>query len=123
LKIPYKWFPDFLRGVIDGDGCIRKWVHSSNGVEQWSLRIYSAAPIFIRWLETMIERYFLAQGQIHMNNGRTSVLKYGKLAAKQILINCYYEGCLSLNRKAMLAEMCGKSDVSWNKSRTVFCEA
>jgi len=36
LDIPGIYFLDFLRGMIDGDGCIRKWTHpttrGSNGV-------------------------------------------------------------------------------------------
>ncbi|MBU1091000.1 MAG: hypothetical protein KKC42_04065, partial [Candidatus Omnitrophica bacterium] len=43
LEIPNQYFVDFLRGVIDGDGCIRGWIHPSNKREQWSLRIYSGS--------------------------------------------------------------------------------
>ena len=121
LKVPTKWFSDFVRGVIDGDGSIRKWIHPSNGVEQWSLRIYSAAPLFLSWLEQRVEKHFLVKGQIHKNQKSVSVLKYGKLAAKQILENCYYEGCLGLDRKAILAKMCSISNAGWSKSKTVLC--
>jgi len=42
LDVPDEYFPDFLRGQIDGDGNIRRWLHPTNGREQWVLRIYSA---------------------------------------------------------------------------------
>ncbi len=119
LKISIQWFPDFLRGVIDGDGSIRSWVHPSNHSEQWSLRVYSASPAFIQWLQRMIEKIFFVKGQIHDNKSRSFVLKYGKLAAKRILDGCYYEGCLSLDRKARLAEACSISNTRWAKSKTV----
>ena len=121
LKIPLEWVSDFVRGVIDGDGSIRKWAHSSNGREQWSLRIYSASSVFIRWLSQIIEASFFAKGRIHGNGKGTFVLKYGKLAAKRILESCYYDKCLSLGRKARLAEVCSASNVGWSKSKTLSC--
>jgi len=50
LKIEGEYFNDFLRGVIDGDGCIYSWKHRGNKHTQWSLRISGAAPKFINWL-------------------------------------------------------------------------
>ena len=123
LKVPNKWFVDFIRGVIDGDGSIRKWFHPSNQGEQWSLRIYSASPKFINWLRESIERMFLAKGRIHENANNCYVLKFGKLAAKRILQSCYYEKCLSLDRKNRLAEKCGISTDGWGKSKTLLCAA
>ena len=34
LAVPDHGFADFLRGVIDGDGNIRRWQHPTNGREQ-----------------------------------------------------------------------------------------
>ena len=120
LKVPMKWFPDFIRGVIDGDGSIRRWNHPSNGGEQWSLRIYSASSAFIDWLEQTIAEQFEVVGKVYCSPKSTVfVLKYGKLAAKQILKCCYYEGCLGLERKARLAQMCGVSRRVWSKSKTL----
>ena len=123
LKIPAEWFSDFVRGVIDGDGCIRRWIHPSNKGEQWSLRIYSASPVFIHWLKRKVEEHFLAKGQIHYNSMSVSVLKYGKLAAKRILGCCYYDGCLGLDRKTSMARLCGASDSGWSRSKTVMYAA
>ncbi len=120
LKIPDPCFPDFMRGVIDGDGCIRSWIHPSNKKEQWSLRVYSAAPKFTSWLRESIKRNLLVEGKVHPDKrARTSVIKFGKLAAKRILSECYYDGCLGLDRKMKLARRCCLSKIGWSKSKTV----
>ena len=120
LKVPDACFSDFVRGVIDGDGCIRSWIHPSNKKEQWSLRIYSAAPKFTAWLHARIKQNLLAEGRIHKDSrARTSVIKFGKLAAKRILGQCYYNECLSLDRKMKLARRCYDSKFGWSKSKTV----
>jgi intein/homing endonuclease len=41
LKISEEFFVDFLRGLIDCDGCIRRWVHPNNVHDQSSVRIIS----------------------------------------------------------------------------------
>ncbi len=120
LQIPDIWFADFLRGVIDGDGCVRSWRHPSNDKEQWSLRIYSAAPKFALWLQSSIRKNFSAEGRIHKDvRSRTAAVKFGKLAAKRILGTCYYDGCLSLDRKMELARRCCLSKIGWSRSKTV----
>src|ERR1043165_5678244 len=37
LNIESDYLGDFLRGVIDGDGCTYNWIHKSNQHKQWSL--------------------------------------------------------------------------------------
>lgn len=119
LKVPEKEFQDFIRGVIDGDGSIRRWMHPSNGGEQWSLRIYSASIEFTNWLKVRIEKSFFTKGRVHKNGGRTFVLKYGKLAAQRILQTCYYDGSMGMDRKARLAKDCVISGMRWRKSKTL----
>ncbi len=125
IKVPDERFFDFLRGVIDGDGNIRKWTHSLNKNEQWSLRIYSCSEKFAEWLYQEIEKTFCIKGCIHRqkSSGTRSdmfILKYGKLAAKAILNKCYYENALSLDRKASLAQECCLSSSGWKRAREVF---
>jgi len=120
LNIPSIYFSDFLRGMIDGDGCIRKWIHSSNKKEQWSLRIYSGSAPFMRWLRDTIEISLRAKGRIYKNkDGRDWILKYGKMAARAIVERCYYKGCFGLQRKIALAKDCIESYRGWNISKTV----
>ncbi len=119
LKIPNQYFVDFLRGLIDGDGCIRKWIHPSNDREQWSLRIYSGSEQFIRWLKDTAESLLKIKGKIHRQSDTQWILKYGKMAAKEISGKCYYNNCLGLERKIKLSQQCVTSYKGWNKSKTV----
>jgi len=120
LNIPRAYFLDFLRGMIDGDGCIRRWTHPTNKREQWSLRIYSGSIVFISWLKDAVEILLRAKGMLYKNKDRRDwVLKYGKMATREIVKKCYYDGCIALQRKAILANDCLSSYRGWSKSRTV----
>jgi len=119
LNIIEEFFADFFRGLVDGDGCIRSWIHPSNNREQWSLRIYSGSKEFIDWLNNIAEQLLQVRGKIHKNANNTWVLKYGKMAAKEIIKQCYYENCLGLDRKIKLAQGCRASGVGWTQSKTV----
>ncbi len=121
LTIPSYYFSDFLRGLIDGDGCIRRWVHPSNKREQWSLRIYSGSKDFLEWLSEKIKINFNILGKLHKNENRNTVyvLKFGKMAAREITKRCYYANCFGLDRKIKLANECFDSYIGWSKSKTV----
>jgi hypothetical protein len=121
LAIPDKFFSDFLRGLIDGDGCIRSWIHPTNKREQWSLRIYSGSIKFLEWLEATIEKILGSRGKLYKHNkqGCCYVLKFGKMAARQIVQQCYYPESFSLERKNLLAEECVSSYIGWNRSKAV----
>lgn len=120
IKVPTPYFKDFLRGVIDGDGCINTWIHKTNGNKQWCLRVHSGAPIFSKWLKQEIEKYFGVKGKLYsrlVKNRRNPIfdVKFGKLAAKVILKRCYYQKCLALDRKLKLASRCLKSENGLSK--------
>lgn len=119
LTVPRQYAHEFVRGVIDGDGCIRRWIHPTNHREQWSLRIYSGSPRFLEWLHRFIETTFGVRGRIHRETETKRILKYGKMAARNISRLCYYNGCLCLERKRRLAQACSTSYQGWNKSATV----
>ncbi len=123
IFIPNLYFKDFLRGLIDGDGNIHFWNHPQNGCEQWTLRIYSGSPIFAKWLLDEISTYFFVRGSLIIGQrNRKSIiyiLKLGKMAARQVLGKCYYEGSLSLDRKYKLANKCVQSYFGWSHSQTV----
>ncbi|MBU1808695.1 MAG: LAGLIDADG family homing endonuclease [Candidatus Omnitrophica bacterium] len=121
LNVSRKYFVDFLRGMIDGDGCIRRWIHPSNAMEQWNLRIYSGSGIFIKWLRHVMECMLNVKGKIYKETDRKWILKYGKMAAKEIAKQCYYDNCLGLSRKIKLAQECCTSHRGWSKSKTVCC--
>jgi hypothetical protein len=111
IKVDKKYFVDFLRGVIDGDGCISTWINKTNGYQQWALRIVSAAPVFIQWLKDKTENQFNVKGKLYcyqdaFRKNPINILKFGKLAAKAILEKTYYPNCLSLERKNIKSAWC-----------------
>ena len=115
LSIPDFYFPDFLRGVIDGDGNIHTWIHTSNGNIQWALRIFSGSYEFIIWLKQKIEKYFSTSGKIYIDKRKERknqlyIIKFGKFAAKKILGGIYYKDCFALNRKLKKVQNCLKSE-------------
>ena len=111
ITIDKIFFNDFLRGVIDGDGNISTWIHRTNNHRQWTLRIFSASPIFINWLNEAIEEEFNIRGRLYSRkrkdrNNSTYTLKFGKIDATKILQRIYYPSCLSLERKFLKAQLC-----------------
>jgi hypothetical protein len=115
IKVPRPYFKDFIRGIVDGDGSINTWINRANLYEQWCLRIFSGAPVFSSWLKEEIEREFRIKGRLYSYISKDKknpifILKFGKLAAKVILEECYYKDCLALNRKFKIARKCLKSE-------------
>ena len=78
LKIPNKYFFDFLRGVLDGDGYIAKFQDS---VYPNSQRLYikfsSASLKHLKWLQKRIKYLLNINGYIQKGT-RTYVLIYAK---------------------------------------------
>jgi len=121
IKTPEIYFLDFLRGVIDGDGGMQRWIHNTNKREQWNLRISSGSAKFLEWLQNKITKIIHAKGKFYSNKQGLFRLKYGKMAARLIARECYYDGCIGLQRKISLAKACINSYRGWNKSKTVNC--
>lgn len=120
LKVQTSFYHDFFRGVIDGDGCVRRWTHPSNGREQWSIRIYSGSRKFLEYLQKESGNVLNVKGALHKETDRKWILKFGKMAAREISKQCYYNGCLGLGRKVRLAQECLGSSTGWRSSKTVF---
>ena len=115
------YFYDFLRGVIDGDGGIQRWIHNTNKMEQWNLRIASGSRKFLEWLQSIVENNIGAKGKLHTEGQNQFRLKYGKMAAQVIVQKCYYPRCFGLQRKMTLAKNCLTSYKGWDRSKTVVC--
>ncbi|MDO8511642.1 MAG: hypothetical protein Q7S57_00025 [bacterium] len=122
ISVPEVYFTHFLRGVIDGDGNIHRWIHPQNNCEQWELRIYSASINFTQWLYDKTTELFHVSGNIitSLPHGRNMYnIKFGKMAAQAVLRGCYTKDCLALERKYILAKSCISSYKGWSRSLTI----
>lgn len=102
LRIPKKFFFDFLRGSFDGDGCFYSYFDP-----RWksSFMFYtvfiSASKKHIDWLQREIESRLKIKG--HITKSAKSVtfqLKYAKAESLELLRAMYYSNrVISLSRK------------------------
>jgi hypothetical protein len=93
LKIPTKYFADFLRGHLDGDGNISIVSHKQSLHPQLRLKFCSASLKHIEWLKESISKFYMIKGG-HITNGNNKVfhLTYGKSDSIQLLEFIYYVG-------------------------------
>ncbi|HXK31900.1 MAG TPA: LAGLIDADG family homing endonuclease [Candidatus Paceibacterota bacterium] len=97
LKIPQEFFPDFLRGLFDGDGCFRVSMHPESQYPQLRVSFASASPKFIRWLYWKIKEALHTKGFIE-NATRVENLVYATEDSLKLLNYIYYSPnviCLS----------------------------
>jgi hypothetical protein len=83
LKIPKKYFFDFLRGYFDGDGCSYSYY---DRVFPKSYRFYisftSASPKYFDWLRSKLAKLIKIKGHIARNKNYPYIqLKYSKKEA------------------------------------------
>ena len=104
VKIPPKYFLDFLRGSFDGDGCTYSYFDP-----RWrsSYMFYtcfvSASPEHIIWLREEIRKRIHISGHISLSRNRSlQQLKYAKADSLKLLRAMYYSRrILSLTRKRL----------------------
>ena len=105
LFIPRIYFPDFLRGLIDGDGHIHYFKHPESRLLQLNLRIISGSFFFLKWLAKYIYSYFELSGKIRKVS-RAYELNYYKKGSVEIFKNIYSDYKASyLNRKFRIAKL------------------
>ena len=100
LKIPDKYFFDFLRGHLDGDGCYysywdKRWKNSFMFYTVFT----SSNPLHIEWLRNKIINLLDIKG--HTNKTRNLwQLKYAKQESRLLIPKIYYQkGLPCLERK------------------------
>ena len=104
MLIPEVVFPDFLRGLWDGDGGFTTFHHPETRRLQWKARISSGSLIFLKWLQGAIERMYGLSGKTYLAN-RVHQLVYHKGNALRLLAIMYYQPDLvCLTRKKTQAE-------------------
>jgi hypothetical protein len=102
LKIPSKYFADFLRGCIDGDGSISISKHPESRHPQLKVRLYSASLDFTLWMMKKIKKLIKCKGGWIYTPPKKIVhgLSFGKEDSVKILKFVYYDNDLvCLNRK------------------------
>ncbi len=105
LKIPEKYFKDFLRGCIDGDGSITIFKHPESKQYQYKVRLCSASRAFLNWiLETSGRLFLIKGGSIHIpKNSSVYTLLFAKEDSIKILDWIYKGENISLSRKKEIA--------------------
>jgi len=105
VKVPAKYFSDFLRGCLDGDGNINIQSHPESKHPQLRIRITSASEKFLVWLKTEIENHTDIEGGWIRPVRRAYELSYGKEDSIKFLRYIYYnEEVRRLTRKYLHAK-------------------
>ena len=116
LNIPDKYFFDFLRGILDGDGYIQVYQDS---VYPNSQRLYTrfacASLRHLMWLRKRIKYYLRIKGSLQETVKKIFELRYAKSESVVLLQAIYYSRYLPcLKRKRDIAEpfllICGSGE-------------
>ena len=104
LKIPNKYFFDFLRGVFDGDGSTYSyWDPRWKSSFMFYVQFASASKIFIEWLQRTIVRHLSVSGRISRAAGKSTYqLKYAKGEGIVVLREMYRKDTIIFLRRKRL---------------------
>lgn len=92
IKIPEKYFFDFLRGHFDGDGTFyfywdKRWKSSF----MYYMAFYSASKPHLEWIRSKLKKKLGIAGYLSETPIRsTHILRYAKAASLKITKNLYY---------------------------------
>lgn len=102
VKIPIKYFFDFLRGHFDGDGSFYSyWDPRWKSSHMFYVSLISASKRHITWLHEKIGRFSNIKGYL-TKSGSVYQLRYAKAESLKLLSKMYYDDnvvCLSRKRK------------------------
>ena len=107
LKIPNKYFFDFLRGYFDGDGsCYSFWDERWNSSFMFYITFSSGSENYIKWLRQKNKELMEINGSISRCKGRNTIqLKYAKREGKILFNKMYYKTnlpCLERKHKKLI---------------------
>jgi len=91
VEMPDQYFRDFLRGCIDGDGNINVFTHPESKHPQLRIRLSSASPLFLLWMQKTIKNHTRVMGGWIEKQQSVSILNYAKSDAMILLNFMYYE--------------------------------
>lgn len=115
LAIPDKYFADFFRGCLDGDGSVVSYIDRHNTFKSVSyvytrlyVSIVSASFRFIEWLRTRVQHLTTVVGRVDVrrSRGRHDIwrLRYAKRESLALLRWIYYApDVICLTRKQRIA--------------------
>jgi hypothetical protein len=118
LGIPDVVFRDFLRGCIDGDGCIRVAVYKQTVYKDGDRRLlivnlYSSSLPFLKWVRNTVERLVGLRCNVNVGRPGYGSLTYSGRKAVSLLRWIYYKSDLAcLTRKRDIFETYVRSK-SW----------
>ena len=124
LAVPDDVFPDFVRGCIDGDGCIVMYLDRFNTpknpnyvYDRLFVSIVSASPRFLRWLQLNVLRIRGLSGHLTVKRSPKHHdlwrLRYAKRESLRLLRWMYYAADIpALRRKRDRAER-ALSNATW----------
>lgn len=92
LKIRKKYFADFLRGCIDGDGNFDIHSHPESRFPQLKVRLCSASRVFLEWIKKEVTKSLKIKGGWFDNTKTVPSLCYGKTDSIRLLKFIYYNG-------------------------------
>lgn len=108
VEIPDRFFADFLRGFLDGDGNINIARHPESQHLQLRVRFYSGSSEFLQWLQGVINKKLNLEnrGSVQSYKKNKHTLSYGKGDSIEILKHIYYsEKIIYLKRKFAKVEL------------------
>ena len=105
LKVPDKFFFDFLRGCFDGDGSMYAyWDPRWHSSYMFYLQFASASSPFLIWLRNTIKRLAKIDGKIN-NMKKARQLRYAKNGTIAVFNKMFYDKNVScLRRKFIKAQ-------------------
>ena len=109
LLIPDSYFPDFLRGSLDGDGYTysywdRRWKNSF----LLYLGFISASKAHLEWISSKIQKLYGLKGNINFLGRSTYRLIFAKRASLELIKMLYYQDnlpCLGRKRLKILRSL------------------
>ncbi|MEK7589494.1 MAG: LAGLIDADG family homing endonuclease [Patescibacteria group bacterium] len=107
LTIPEKFFADFMRGCIDGDGNINIAKHPESRHPQLRIRLFSASEPFLSWIRVEIKKLCAIKGGwIEVDTAhKYCKLSFGKADSVTLIKFIYYNNMeFYLKRKYSIVE-------------------
>lgn len=104
VKIPNKYFFDFLRGHLDGDGTFHSyWDPRWRSSFMFYTIVVSASQNHILWLQGKVFKFLKIKGHVTKSqNDSVYQLKYAKADSLKLLPKIYYsKGVVCLTRKKL----------------------